>query len=174
MYQDWDKDQIYIFLITNYHIIPPQPQRNRGEHWYQNPERECVEEAALRGAAVLVKKHRQPKAGPRSRYPGLPQSVCLPLPETQVLSGRQTGSGRCPGGGNGSRSRFLPWEIPWTEEPGGLQSMRLQRVRHEWVAEPKALIPPSRVPPGLPVNPDELEAKTSPRLVVCPQSTASQ
>ena len=24
-----------------------------------------------------------------------------------------------------------PWRIPWTEEPGGLQSMRLQRVRHE-------------------------------------------
>ena len=24
----------------------------------------------------------------------------------------------------------LAWEIPWTEEPGGLQSMGLQRVRH--------------------------------------------
>ena len=23
-----------------------------------------------------------------------------------------------------------PWRIPWTEEPGGLQSMVLQRVRH--------------------------------------------
>ena len=23
-----------------------------------------------------------------------------------------------------------PWEIPWTEEPGGLQSMWLPRVRH--------------------------------------------
>ena len=27
-------------------------------------------------------------------------------------------------------SRILAWEIPWTEEPGGLQSMRLQRVGH--------------------------------------------
>ena len=26
---------------------------------------------------------------------------------------------------------FLAWESPWTEEPGGLQSMRLQRVRHD-------------------------------------------
>ena len=25
-------------------------------------------------------------------------------------------------------SRMLAWEIPWTEEPGGLQSLRLQRV----------------------------------------------
>ena len=24
--------------------------------------------------------------------------------------------------------RTLDWEIPWTEEPGGLQSMGLQRV----------------------------------------------
>jgi len=27
-------------------------------------------------------------------------------------------------------SIILAWRIPWTEEPGGLQSMRLQRVRH--------------------------------------------
>ena len=29
-----------------------------------------------------------------------------------------------------THSSILNWEIPWTEEPGGLQSMRLQRVRH--------------------------------------------
>ena len=29
-------------------------------------------------------------------------------------------------------SSTLAWKIPWTEEPGGLQSMRLLRVRHEW------------------------------------------
>ena len=28
-------------------------------------------------------------------------------------------------------SSILPWEIPWTEEPGGLQSMGLQRVAHD-------------------------------------------
>ena len=27
---------------------------------------------------------------------------------------------------------FLPGESPWTEEPGGLQSMGLQRVKHDW------------------------------------------
>ena len=28
-------------------------------------------------------------------------------------------------------SSILAWEVPWTEEPGGLQSMELQRVRHD-------------------------------------------
>ena len=29
-------------------------------------------------------------------------------------------------------SSTLAWEIPWMEEPGGLQSMGSQRVRHNW------------------------------------------
>ena len=28
-------------------------------------------------------------------------------------------------------SSIFVWEIPWTEEPGGLQSMRSQKVRHD-------------------------------------------
>ena len=28
-------------------------------------------------------------------------------------------------------SSTIPWKIPWTEEPGRLQSMGSQRVRHE-------------------------------------------
>ena len=28
-------------------------------------------------------------------------------------------------------SSALAWKIPWTEEPGGLQSMGSQRVRHD-------------------------------------------
>ena len=27
---------------------------------------------------------------------------------------------------------ILAWRIPWTEEPGGLQSTGSQRVRHDW------------------------------------------
>ena len=30
-------------------------------------------------------------------------------------------------------SSTLAWKIPWTEEPGRLQSVGLQRVRHNWV-----------------------------------------
>ena len=29
-------------------------------------------------------------------------------------------------------SSIPAWRIPWTEEPGGLQSMGSQRVRHDW------------------------------------------
>ena len=30
-----------------------------------------------------------------------------------------------------SHSSILAWKIPWTEEPGQLQSLGLQRVRHD-------------------------------------------
>ena len=31
-----------------------------------------------------------------------------------------------------THSSTLAWKIPWMEEPGGLQSMGSQRVRHDW------------------------------------------
>ena len=31
-----------------------------------------------------------------------------------------------------THSSTLAWKIPWTEEPGRLQSMGSQRVRHDW------------------------------------------
>ena len=33
--------------------------------------------------------------------------------------------------GMATRSSVLAWRIPWTEEPGRLQSMGSQRVRHD-------------------------------------------
>ena len=33
--------------------------------------------------------------------------------------------------GMATHSSILAWRIPWTKEPGGLQSMGLQRVRHD-------------------------------------------
>ena len=33
--------------------------------------------------------------------------------------------------GMASHSSILAWRLPWTEEPGGLQSMGSQRVRHD-------------------------------------------
>ena len=41
------------------------------------------------------------------------------------------GSGRSPGGGHSTHSSILAWRNPWTEEPGGLQFMGLQRVGHK-------------------------------------------
>ena len=34
-----------------------------------------------------------------------------------------------------THSSILAWEIPWTEKPGGLQSMGSQRVGHDLVTE---------------------------------------
>ena len=33
--------------------------------------------------------------------------------------------------GMATHSSILAWRIPWAEEPGGLQSMGLQRIRHD-------------------------------------------
>ena len=33
--------------------------------------------------------------------------------------------------GMGTHSSILAWKIPWTEGPGGLQSIGLQRVRYD-------------------------------------------
>ena len=40
------------------------------------------------------------------------------------------GLGRSPGEGNGNPLQYSAWKIPWTEDPGRLQSM--QRVGHDW------------------------------------------
>ena len=41
------------------------------------------------------------------------------------------GSGRAPGEGNGNPLSTLAWKIPWTKEPGRVQSTGLQRVGHD-------------------------------------------
>ena len=41
------------------------------------------------------------------------------------------GLGRSPERGHGTHSSILAWRIPWTEEPGGLQSTGSQRVGHD-------------------------------------------
>ena len=41
------------------------------------------------------------------------------------------GSGRSPEEGMATHSSILTWRIPWTEEPGGLKFMELQRVRDD-------------------------------------------
>ena len=43
------------------------------------------------------------------------------------------GSGRSPGEENATHSSILAYRIPWTEETGGLPSMGLQQVGHDWL-----------------------------------------
>ena len=50
---------------------------------------------------------------------------------TDLISGLERPSEE----GNGNHSNILAWAIPWTEEPGGLQSIGLQRVAHDLVIQ---------------------------------------
>ena len=66
--------------------------------------------------------------------PGFPGSSVVKNPpvkqETQVpfLGQKDTLEREMP-----PHCSILAWRSPWTEEPGGLQSLGLQRVRHNWV-----------------------------------------
>ena len=63
--------------------------------------------------------------------------VVLVVKNLPVSAGdaRDTGSlpgwGRCLGVGSSNPSGILAWKIPWTDEPGGLQSIGLHRVGHD-------------------------------------------
>ena len=53
------------------------------------------------------------------------------------------GSGRSPGEGNGNPLQYSAWRIPWTEEPGGLQSTGSQsrtRLGDFTCTHPKAIL----------------------------------
>ena len=52
-------------------------------------------------------------------------------------------SGRSPGEGSGCPLQYSYLENPWTEEPGRLQSMGSQRVRHDWMVFTFTFIPVS-------------------------------
>ena len=60
-----------------------------------------------------------------------------------VNAGDAGNMGSIPGLGNlleeemATHSTILTWEIPWTEDPGRLEPMWLQRVRHNWATEQK-------------------------------------
>ena len=45
--------------------------------------------------------------------------------------GSVPGLGRSPGTGNGNPLQYSCLKIPWTKEPGGLQSIGSQRVGHD-------------------------------------------
>ena len=62
-----------------------------------------------------------------------------------------------------THSSILAWKIPWTEEPGRLQSVGLQRVRHDWAT---SLLPRAHIcQSGLWLN-------TIPRLYWCKDTEA--
>ena len=64
--------------------------------------------------------------------------------------GLTPGSGRSLRRRNGSSLQYSCWRTPWTEEPGRLQSMESQRVRHDWMIKytSESQPPNLSLPPG--------------------------
>ena len=58
-------------------------------------------------------------------------SVVKNLPAMQETQVQSLGQEDPPEKGAATHSSILAWRIPWTEEPGRLQSMGLQRVVHD-------------------------------------------
>ena len=56
------------------------------------------------------------------------ERICLPMQETWILSlGRDDPLEE----EMATYSSILAWESPWTEEPGGVQSIVLQKLGHD-------------------------------------------
>ena len=55
----------------------------------------------------------------------------LPVQEMKEMRVRSLGQEDPLEKGMATHSSILVWEIPWTEEPSGLQSLGLQRVGHD-------------------------------------------
>ena len=67
---------------------------------------------------------------------GFPDGTVLKSPYTNAGdTGLIPRLGRSPEKEMATYSRILTWEILWSEEPGGPQSMGLQRVGHDLVTE---------------------------------------
>ena len=71
-----------------------------------------------------------------SEYEAFPGgSAVKNLPAMQETHGTLVGSLDCEDlleWGMAPNSSILAWRISWTEEPGGLQPVGLQRVGHDW------------------------------------------
>ena len=52
--------------------------------------------------------------------PGMPETSVQSLGQEDPLEKKMA-----------THSSILSWRIPWREEPGGLQSMRLQKAGHD-------------------------------------------
>ena len=58
--------------------------------------------------------------------------TCLPMQEMEATQVWSLGWEGPLEKSMASHSTILAWRIPWTEEPGGLQSIGLQRAGHNW------------------------------------------
>ena len=87
----------------------------------------------IHNSTVGVKTIILPNTWEIQTYPRLDEGFarwhCLPMQETQEMQVRSLGREEPSEKEMATHSSILAWKIPWTEEPGGLQSMGSERVR---------------------------------------------
>ena len=110
--------QLFVTLWSVAHQAPLSLGFPRQEYWsgLPLPSTEDLPDSQI--------KH----ASPTLQVNSLPLSH-LPMQGTWD-EGSVPGSGRSPGGGHGNSLQHSCWRTPRTEEPGGLESLRSQRVGH--------------------------------------------
>ena len=86
---------------------------------------ECLSEALSSLPAELATSRKHLGASPTAQQ-------AKNLSVKQKTQGQYLGQEYPMEEGVSTHSSILAWGIPWTEEPGGLQSIGLQRVRHDW------------------------------------------
>ena len=120
------------------------PQRGRGRHF-----RQVGPPAWPLCCAWRLRLWRQQK-GPRTKSRVAQRVKCMPAArETRVRSlGREDPLEK----GMATHCSILAWRIPWTEEPGGLQSMRSLRVGQQLSNFLKIKIPGAARVPQLPLR----------------------
>ena len=118
------------FYFVQPHLPPPVPVRSQAQSLAVHHPGLCREQP-VEGASRRVTRSDQclrRTGGPG----GLPWGLSGRNPPAKAGDmGLIPGSGRSPGDGNGHPLQYSSWRIPWTEEPGGLQSMGSQRVEHD-------------------------------------------
>ena len=87
----------------------------------------CTRTLPLSSSFLLWRVIQQPPTPSQVTLPPVPAGMTGPRNSTDLFSLREAlEKAMAP------HSSTLAWRIPWTEEPGGVQSMRLWRVRHNW------------------------------------------
>ena len=101
-----------------------------------------VSETPLRAVCPFLKHHTGKLSYPWSitefrnelvsQWASLVAQTVTNLPAMQETQVQSLGQEDSLEKGMATHSSILDWRIPWTEEPGRLQSMGLQRVGHDW------------------------------------------
>ena len=74
--------------------------------------------------------------GPYARFVSLVDQSVKNLPAMQKMQVQSLGQDDPLEKETATHASILAWEIPWIEEPSELQSIELQRVRHDLVPKP--------------------------------------